>query len=96
MIRHTVIFTLKQRGNAAAETAFFNAARELSAIPGVQHFECLRQTNKKNNFDYGVSMEFNNRKTYEAYNQHPDHLAFIENYWLKEVADFLEIDYGPL
>ena len=96
MIRHTVIFTLKQPGNAAVETAFFDAARKLSAIAGVQHFECLRQISKKNNFDYGVSMEFDNSKIYEAYNQHPDHLSFIEKYWLKDVADFLEIDYGPL
>ena len=33
---------------------------------------------------------------YASYNAHPDHVAFVQERWVPEVADFLEIDYEPL
>jgi hypothetical protein len=41
-------------------------------------------------------MEFASQAAYDGYNAHPDHVRFVEERWLKEVADFLEIDYAPL
>lgn len=96
MIRHSVIFKLKYSKNSPEELAFFEAAKKLANIPGVQNFECLKQTSKKNNFDYGISMEFASQKRYDDYSNHPDHVQFIQQYWLKYVQDFLEIDYEPL
>jgi hypothetical protein len=96
MIRHTVAFKLKSIKDSTEEFNFFYAAKKLANIPGVENFECLKQTSKKNNFDYGLSMEFENNELYEKYSNHPDHINFIQQYWLKEVEDFLEIDYEPI
>lgn len=93
MIRHTVVFSLK---DPLDENVFFAAAQKLAAIPGVQKFECLKQISPKNNFGYGLSMEFDHATEYEQYNHHPDHAHFVQAYWTKYVADFLEIDYVPL
>lgn len=60
------------------------------------HLNAYGKPAKKNNFDYGFSMEFDSVDAYEAYNQHPDHVAFVETFWKKDVADFLEVDYEPL
>jgi hypothetical protein len=68
----------------------------LREIPGVEAFEILRQVGEKNEFDYGISMEFADRAAYEGYNAHPSHVQFVEERWLPEVADFLEIDYAAL
>ena len=95
MIRHTVIFKLKYPKDSREEKEFLTAAKKLSSITGVHHFECLRQTSKKNNFDYGLSMEFDTIKAYEEYNKHPDHAAFVQTFWIKDVEDYLEIDYEP-
>jgi len=92
-IIHSVILKLKQGSN---ENAFFEAAKKLSSIPGVEKFECLKQTSKKNKFELGLSMEFENQKVYDLYNSHPDHVAFIQHVWLKEVEDFMEIDYNVI
>jgi heme-degrading monooxygenase HmoA len=92
-IRHSVIFNFKDGVSPSDETAFFNAAKELAKIPGVQGFELLKQTSKKNPYAYGISMEFATQVLYEQYNNHPAHTQFIQNHWLKQVADFLEIDY---
>ena len=96
MIRHSVIFKLKVPKNSAEEKNFLDAAKKLATIPGVQNFESLKQTSKKNKFDYGLSMEFASQQLYDAYSSHPDHVQFIKQYWLKYVEDFLEIDYEPL
>jgi hypothetical protein len=96
MIRHSVIFKLKHDRGSQEEKAFLDATLLLKAIPGVLRFERLIQTSKKNNFDYGLSMEFESEKIYSDYNDYPLHKAFIENFWIKGVADFLEIDYTNL
>jgi len=57
MIRHTVVFKLKYPRNSPEEQSFLTAAKNLASIPGVQNFECLKQISKKNNFDFGLSME---------------------------------------
>ena len=41
-------------------------------------------------------MEFADQAAYEAYNQHPDHVRFVQDRWLNEVEDFLEIDYSAI
>jgi hypothetical protein len=38
-------------------------------------------------------MEFAGEAAYAAYNEHPDHVRFVQETWLPEVAEFLEIDY---
>lgn len=96
MIRHTVVFKLIHCKDSAGEKVFLDAIKKLSAIPGVQKFELLKQTSRKNSYDYGLSMEFETAKAYEGYNQHPDHISFVRTFWIKEVSDFLEIDYEPL
>jgi heme-degrading monooxygenase HmoA len=96
MVRHTVIFTFKKGADSDSQKEFFIAAQKLSAIPGVKKFELLKQTSKKNKFDFGISMEFDDYSQYDQYNNHKDHLLFIQQYWLKDVDDFLETDYALL
>ena len=96
MIRHTVVLKLNYPKGSSEEKEFMKETGKLSAIPGVKKFEILKQTSKENKFEYGISMEFGTKKTYDEYLQHPEHVAFVQNYWLKYVKDFLEIDYEPM
>ncbi|TIL48415.1 Dabb family protein [Mesorhizobium sp.] len=96
MIRHTVVFRLKHKENSAEEAKFLADAKILSAIPGVEKFEQLRQVSPKNDYRFGFSMEFADQAAYSGYNDHPDHVAFVRDRWIPEVAAFLEIDYAPL
>lgn len=96
MIRHMVVLKLKYSKGSPEESEFLSAAAKLSSIPGVRNFESLRQISKKNDFDYGLSMEFATMKAYEEYSQHRDHAKFVETYGVKYVEKFLEIDYEPI
>jgi Stress responsive A/B Barrel Domain len=94
-IRHTVAFRLK---DGVDERDFLGTAARLAALPGVEEFEILRETSPKNDYAFGISMEFADQAAYDGYNEHPEHVRFVESRWLVEVDDFLEIDYvrGPI
>jgi Stress responsive A/B Barrel Domain len=96
MITHTALFRLKHPKGSAAETAFLKAGDILIAIPGVQNFQSLRQISPKNDFTFCFSMQFASQKEYDFYNSHPDHVAFVQDKWIPEVADFMEVDYVVL
>ena len=96
MIRHTVAFTLKHDAGSAQEAAFLADARVLATIPGVDKFEQLRQVSPKTDYAFGFSMEFADEAAYAGYNDHADHIAFVRDRWVPEVAKFMEIDYIPV
>jgi heme-degrading monooxygenase HmoA len=93
-IRHTVVFALVHGEGSASERDFLEAAERLQTIPGVEAFELLAEVSPKNGYRYGISMEFADRSAYEGYNEHPDHVRFVQERWLSEVSEFLELDYA--
>lgn len=93
-IIHSVIFSLKHAPGSKAEARFLEDGRRLlSAIPSVNDFKLYRQVSPKNDYRFGFSMRFDDSTGYEAYNVHPDHVAFVQERWNVEVERFLEIDY---
>jgi hypothetical protein len=91
-IRHAVVFALTHTEGSAEERDFLDAIRRLEGIPGVEAFELTREVSPKNDYRFGLTMEFADPAAYAAYNEHPDHVAFVERRWDAEVSDFLEID----
>ncbi|ADU28928.1 Stress responsive alpha-beta barrel domain-containing protein [Evansella cellulosilytica DSM 2522] len=93
-IKHMAFFTLKHPLDAKETEVFLKDGRDiLSNIDVVENFEVLRQISPKTNFDFGFSMEFKNQDDYDTYNNHPNHVAFVNDRWLVEVERFQEIDY---
>lgn len=95
-IRHTVSFKLRHAAGSPEESTFLTAAQALAKIDGVEAFELLRQVGAKSDFRFGISMEFAGRTAYDSYNEHPQHVRFVAERWVPEVADFLELDYAPV
>ena len=93
-VRHTVAFTLVHEEGSAEERDFLRAAEHLTNIPGVEAFELLAEVSPKNGYRFGISMEFADRAAYDRYNEHPDHVRFVEKRWVREVSEFLELDYA--
>jgi heme-degrading monooxygenase HmoA len=92
MIRHAAIFRLKHAHGSPEEKSFIAALRALERIPGVEAFEVARETSPKNDFEYAVSMTFRDQAAYTGYNDHPDHVRFVQTRWIPEVASFMEHD----
>ena len=93
-IRHTVVFTLVHPAGSEDEREFLEAAERLATIRGVEAFELLAEVSPKNGYRFGISMEFADEGAYERYNEHPDHVRFVQERWLPEVSEFLELDYA--
>jgi len=93
-IQHMVIFNLTYPKYAPESKKFIqDGTRILTGIPVVKNFQAFNQVSEKNKFGFGFSMVFTNRADYETYNKHPEHVAFVQNRWMKEVSDYLEIDF---
>ena len=56
----------------------------------------VRQIGLKNSYQFAVTMDFASRAAYDAYNVHPDHVAFVNDRWDADVTDFMEIDLAEL
>jgi len=96
-IQHMVVFNLNhEKGSELTRQFLKDGHKILSQIPGVNNFQVLNQVSLKNDFSYGFSMVFASKGDYDSYSSHPDHIAFVENRWKKEVSKFMEIDFKSL
>jgi hypothetical protein len=95
-IRHTVAFTLRHDDGSPETASFLEAVAGLAAIEGVEELQVLSEVSPKNDYRFGVTMEFASRASYEAYNASPEHVEFVRDRWDAEVGDFIEIDFAPL
>jgi hypothetical protein len=95
-IRHAGIFNFKATVSESQKHAFFVALKALEEISGVEKMEVSRQTSSKNKFKYEFSMEFASNEVYQAYSIHPQHDAFVNDYFIPLVDDFMEIDTEKL
>lgn len=96
-IQHMVIFDLSYaEGSGEAKKFLQDGTRILTGIPVVRNFQAFKQVSSKNDYQYGFSMVFTNREDYSTYNQHPAHVAFVQDRWNNEVVRFLEIDFETL
>lgn len=91
-VRHSVAFKLAHADGSSEEADFLAAIAALESIPGVEAFELMREVSPKNDFAFALTMEFADQAAYSAYNEHPEHVAFVERRWAAEVRDFLELD----
>ncbi|WP_127792433.1 Dabb family protein [Agromyces sp. LHK192] len=97
MIRHTVAFRLVHPDGSAEETAFLaDGRRILTGIPGVEDFVVSRQVSPKSTHRFQFAMSFADQAAYDAYNGHPEHVAFVTTRWMPEVAEFDELDFVAL
>jgi Stress responsive A/B Barrel Domain len=56
----------------------------------------MREVSPKNDYRFGLTMEFADVSAYQVYNEHPDHVAFVASRWDAEVTEFQEIDTTAL
>jgi hypothetical protein len=91
---HSVIFSLKHEQGSEEERRFLeDGQRILTSIPTVTNFQVYKQVSAKNEYNHGFAMEFASQADYDAYNEHPLHVQFVNERWKAEVEKFLEIDY---
>jgi len=74
MVKHIVMYTLKEGADKAASVEFIRSVLEplVGQIPGLQHLE-VRQAYQ--GMDYALYSEFESREALASYAVHPLHVA---------------------
>ena len=80
MVKHIVIYTLKEGVNKAEAVEIIRSVLEplVGVIPGLSHME-IRAT-YQGNMDYALYSEFESREALANYTKHPAHLAAKEHF----------------
>jgi hypothetical protein len=101
-VTHVVVFTLKDKANAAtALKQFKDTCREMRDIPGVYDIEvgpALTTAGGSAEFDLGLTVTFRDQAALKAYGSHPIHKRLADQVFLplssKVVAyDFVNQEY---
>ena len=96
-VRHMVVFNLKHPKGSALEKKFLEDSESiLGSIPYAENFMVCREVSPKNGFDYGFSFDFLTEEDYQKYNADPSHVKYVNERWLEEVIDFMEVDLQEL
>jgi hypothetical protein len=80
---HTVFFWLKEKGSPEAHQALHQGLLELSKIDLIKegYVGTPANTDREvidSSYDFSITWIFANEADQEAYQTHPDHLAFVE------------------
>ena len=81
MVKHIVVYTLKEGANKADAVEIIRSQLEplVGVIPGLQHME-IRAT-FQGGMDYALYSEFASKEDLANYTTHPAHLAAKEHFW---------------
>ena len=81
MIKHIVIYTLKEGVNKAEAVEIIRSVLEplVGVIPGLTHMEI--RAAYQGGMDYALYSEFESREALANYANHPAHLAAKEHFW---------------
>lgn len=80
MLRHTVVFTLTEEADEATRDRAADRLRALASVPTVRRLEV--------GIDVGISdrsadmilvADFDDAEGWQAYQDHPDHVAFVKD-----------------
>lgn len=81
MVKHIVIYTLKEGVNKAEAVEVIRSVLEplVGVIPGLTHMEI--RAAYQGGMDYALYSEFESREALANYANHPAHLAAKEHFW---------------
>ena len=81
MVKHIVLYTLKEGVNKAEAVAIIKEQLEplVGVIPGLLHMEI--RAAYQGGMDYALYSEFESKDALKNYATHPAHLAAKEHFW---------------
>lgn len=81
MVKHIVVYTLKENTDKAAAVELIRSVLEplVGVIPGLKHME-IRPC-YQGGMDYALYSEFESREALAKYAEHPAHLEAKAHFW---------------
>ncbi len=81
MVKHIVVYTLKENTDKAAAVELIRSVLEplVGVIPGLLHMEV--RPCYQGGMDYALYSEFESKEALAAYAEHPAHLEAKSHFW---------------
>lgn len=95
MLVHLVRFEFKPDVDSQQREAILTLARKkLAELPGVRHLLVGRSIKPDSEYDYALSMYFENEQALKTYRDHPDHVHFRDVEFFPFLKDVQGLDYA--
>jgi hypothetical protein len=99
MLSHIVIFFTDPAQPGAADELLAGCEKHLRAIPGVLHFHAGKmapspRTVVDQSYQVGLNIVFPDKAAENAYQEHPQHLEFVEKVFKKVCTRAVVYDFG--
>lgn len=99
MFSHVVIFWTNPEQPDAADQLLAGAEKYLKDIPGLLHFHVGRMATSERpvvdqSYQVALNTVFEDKKTQDEYQVHPDHLEFIEKVFKKVCKKVVVYDFS--
>lgn len=99
MITHVVVFWTDKPQDEGRARLLEGAETYLASIPGVENFRYGASVSSNravvdDSFAMAISMDFSDQEAADAYQSHPNHVKFIEDYVKPLSKRFLAYDFG--
>ncbi|MDG1892562.1 MAG: Dabb family protein [Verrucomicrobiota bacterium] len=98
MFSHIVIFWTNPDQPNATEELIDGAHKFLKHIPGADHFHIGRMASSERpvvdqSYQVALNLTFKDKATQDAYQIHPDHVAFVENIFKRVCQKVVVYDF---
>ena len=92
-VDHLIIYNVKDIGEHEVDSLMAEGRRMLSAIPGVREVVTGRAVKSDAQYRYTWLVRFCHPAVIDSYRDHPDHMAFANQYFRPVAGDRISIDY---
>jgi len=98
MFSHVVIFWTDPKKASAADELLAGAKKYLAAIPGILHFHVGKMAASHRpvvdqSYQVALNITFTDKKSQDAYQDHPQHLEFVEKAFKLNCVKVLVYDF---
>jgi hypothetical protein len=98
MFSHVVIFWTKPDKPGAADELLAGAKKYLADIPGVLHFHIGKMVGSHRpvvdqSYQVALNLVFPDKKTQDIYQDHPQHIEFVEKVFKPNCAKVVVYDF---
>lgn len=99
MFSHVVIFFTNPEIPNATDDLLAGCEKYLRNIPGALHFHAGKMAPSHRpvvdqSYQVGLNLVFTDKAAQDAYQDHPDHLTFVENVFKKLCVRVIVYDFG--
>ncbi len=93
MIRHIVMFNLKDTLSDMQEKDILREAKNLGRIANVKNLIVGKNIERQSNYNYLLCVDFDNLQELKAYQVHPNHIDYTKKKFKPSLSDKMVIDF---